>query len=1592
MVGVLSVPFDAPLGNYSVSVGDEVIDAFEVVEGPFDRSSVVVLNTSPYAVSVSLSDGVDVNSFSVSAVLSLLNSNFSVLLNSSNVSVVNSTYVFSFDVGVLNSSFAPVLNLSVVPSSLSVRSVKVVSFDLPIIGPSAPPGCVGGNGPSPLLFMNGADTFFVNYFDGTLSPGLGFGFGSVTGADYLYGDPLAFILPPGDILAVSSTNLAQWFSLAPFAPIGGFPLVFAPVPPFPGVVAVDLAYDPVAGKVLIAADRIATASSDIYVCNVGAVPPGALGVCNSVSAGAGFFLDPPFNTVTIASIAFDPTVATLFAFGSDGLLYSAVGVPPAYGPIFASTGYAFPLALPVAGLGYNYNFGFGFDPTGSRFFAVNTAGNVVGLNPVGPVTNIILPGVGPGVTSDIFVVGDAVDLDGDNLPAAAEVLGGTSDLIADFDGDTFNDGAEAYFGYNPTNPLCHPPLPPPPAPGLGGGVGGGGGQNEKICVPSECQEDGSVSWKQILVDEYGKTVPNVKTAMNSFDDCFKKSQAQLTRPASGLMVFAVLGKDKVYHVAKLPEVNEERDSKDAAIYYQKQKEWLQKIADSKAVNVDPEPVPICPGPPKEDLGVYLRPECVGDSKTKILLNYGWTHSQSVGDVVSLQRLTYVVDGVETTVDIDCDTSGKACDRKLEIELPLPESTFNSRIFVEDNSGISNSAEAKKPDCKLCPPVELIVRGELKSVPDPCCTGETVPSACCANNRFKQGYPVSSPSGKCYQMSTGGPAENVCLAGQMRCDVLSPGFVFDASQDIYGSLDWVGGDSCSNPVDPFTQSLSEFEKAKSECSQETCKDGERREFGRDVGICKKTIYECQSGVWVLIKQGVRSEQEVCDGKDNNCNGVADDIIMLCSECYKRGDTRMCGDEVQTCIWTKSGLLRWNKECRDVEPAPVLATEVAPGQLAVLDGVLRVPCGDNVFDYCVVSDKKTDGPLYVAKAYGGAIASPLTGAAVLPSDYVKLASYDVDNCDGGTVDIATNIPPVDGLLALYKEGDNEIVLPSALGSQPSLAGYDVQHLFDAAKVPFVSYVNVKEGVILSVVAPKLSALGITADFSGDIDGVRVSLENAAMPKNKALAVVGRPLKMVFDNPKSMSVNISGRLVLEENIDPSSLGFYVLKDKEWVYVGGKLENDFFVVSLDVLPYLSGNSLTFMIAGNVCEGCVKPYLFTVRDVGSPLLVVLVHGLFSDPQQSMSALLKEFDDEDVNVDVAVFGYSGAKFDDAVLALSEELRKKDYSKIVFISHSLGGLVVREFLHQEEQKPDSLIPKVVAFIMAGVPNQGTPLADSAGKVFEMAAWLLGRADNAPIMNTHPGTLSLLSKGLQYPVPSSVKVFSLAGTKDSLKSGVLLGLPSPNDGVVSVESAKRLNGVVLEDACVDELEQPVGHLVMNSGPEQRYTLLYFLRKLSSEFNEKAPPKMYAALKIGNCQKGVLELYGKPVDTRAMPPPEGCEQKSCGNKVCELGEDCPADCVPEMQVAFGACGYAKTALDVLLGLNLLLIIFYNVKTWKFQKVLRPVIYALAISALPMFAAHLLLCGTFAVLSLIVYAIILLMIFVDLFLRTNSDYYRWH
>jgi hypothetical protein len=71
----------------------------------------------------------------------------------------------------------------------------------------------------------------------------------------------------------------------------------------------------------------------------------------------------------------------------------------------------------------------------------------------------------------------------------------------------------------------------------------------------------------------------------------------------------------------------------------------------------------------------------------------------------------------------------------------------------------------------------------------------------------------------------------------------------------------------------------------------CTDGEKTSCSKK-GVCKPSYQTCTNGVWGPC-EGPEPETEVCDGKDNDCDGETDEMCMCVP-----GDKRVCGPDTET----------------------------------------------------------------------------------------------------------------------------------------------------------------------------------------------------------------------------------------------------------------------------------------------------------------------------------------------------------------------------------------------------------------------------------------------------------------------------------------------------------------------------------------------------------------------------------------------------------------------------------------------------------------------------------------------------------------------
>jgi len=142
------------------------------------------------------------------------------------------------------------------------------------------------------------------------------------------------------------------------------------------------------------------------------------------------------------------------------------------------------------------------------------------------------------------------------------------------------------------------------------------------------------------------------------------------------------------------------------------------------------------------------------------------------------------------------------------------------------------------------------------------------------------------------------------------------------------------------------------------------------------------------------------------------------------------------------------------------------------------------------------------------------------------------------------------------------------------------------------------------------------------------------------------------------------------------------------------------------------------------------------------------------------------------------------------------------SKIHFVTHSMGGILLRAYLNEHS------IEKLGSVVMLGPPNQGSQIVDKIGGL-SVFKWLNG-----------PAGLELGTKGIVQKFKElDLHLGIIAGTRSIDPIGSML-LPWPNDGKVSVESTK-MKGMKAHKV------MQVTHAYMMKNPRVIAQVLHFLK---------------------------------------------------------------------------------------------------------------------------------------------------------------------
>ncbi|WGL16732.1 alpha/beta fold hydrolase [Microbulbifer bruguierae] len=226
---------------------------------------------------------------------------------------------------------------------------------------------------------------------------------------------------------------------------------------------------------------------------------------------------------------------------------------------------------------------------------------------------------------------------------------------------------------------------------------------------------------------------------------------------------------------------------------------------------------------------------------------------------------------------------------------------------------------------------------------------------------------------------------------------------------------------------------------------------------------------------------------------------------------------------------------------------------------------------------------------------------------------------------------------------------------------------------------------------------------------------------------------------------------------------------------------------------------------------------VFTIPTIAADC-VILLHGL-AKSDDSMKNLARAIGDAKfttVNVDYPSTELPIEKLAGPAIAPALDrcatLRTEETDQVHFVTHSMGGILVRQYLSKVS------IPNLGRVVMLGPPNQGSEVVDKLGQ-FPGFHFIFGDAG----MQLGTGNLSIPNQ----LGAATFDVGIIAGTR-SINPLLSTLLPSTDDGKVTV-ARTRLEGMN------DHLEMPVTHVFMMKNPgviEQAIHYLhhgYFKRKV-------------------------------------------------------------------------------------------------------------------------------------------------------------------
>ncbi|PHS24375.1 MAG: alpha/beta hydrolase [Methylophaga sp.] len=201
---------------------------------------------------------------------------------------------------------------------------------------------------------------------------------------------------------------------------------------------------------------------------------------------------------------------------------------------------------------------------------------------------------------------------------------------------------------------------------------------------------------------------------------------------------------------------------------------------------------------------------------------------------------------------------------------------------------------------------------------------------------------------------------------------------------------------------------------------------------------------------------------------------------------------------------------------------------------------------------------------------------------------------------------------------------------------------------------------------------------------------------------------------------------------------------------------------------------------------------------------VILLHGL-ARSNHSMAKLEKTLDEQGyltLNIKYPSTQYPIKELAESTIAKALKLCPEG-SKINFVTHSLGGILVRQYLSVHT------IPNMSRVVMLGPPNKGSQIVDN---IHWVPAYEFINGPAGIEIGADPQSIPNILGSVDF------ELGVIAGTR-TVNPFLSLMLEKPNDGKVSVESSKI-------EGMTDHIELPVTHPFMMNNKTVISQVVYFL----------------------------------------------------------------------------------------------------------------------------------------------------------------------